>query len=64
MNWTELDVSKGGTHHCEWELEKHEQRERWEDDVGGQGCRGDISCSGEGAECDKDWKKLSIRGVK
>ena len=35
MSWVEIDFGKEGTRHSEWELEEHEQRDRWEDDVGG-----------------------------
>jgi hypothetical protein len=37
MSLIEIGFKKVGAHHSEWELEKHEQRDRWEDDIRGQG---------------------------
>jgi len=64
MSLIVIGIGTGGTRHSERELEKHEQRDRREDDVGGQGCRENVGCSGEGAERDKDWRKSSVRGLK
>ena len=60
MSLAAVGIGIEKTCHSERKLEKHEQRDRREDDIRSQGSRRDVGCSCEGTERDEDWKKLSI----